>query len=178
MTAHNMEGEMQGNLPEIPDYLKEILSSGEIEDEISIDREGNWFHNREPFTNKKIIDFFNSSVNRTEQGTYVIAYDTYVYPIDVEDTAIFVTGVRIEGFGPFETISLNLSTGETEDLDHRTLYYRDNNALYCMVRNGSMPAKFRRSPSFHILERLEERDGNYFLSICGERILLEMRTTE
>ena len=35
-----------------------------------------------------------------------------------------------------------------------------------------MKAKFMRSPSFHILERLEETDDTYYLTLCGRKIVL------
>ena len=45
--------------PEIPDEIKKLLAQGEKIDEIRLDAEGNWFHNGQPFTNQRIIDFFN-----------------------------------------------------------------------------------------------------------------------
>lgn len=161
--------------PEIPDYIRELMEAGTLIDEIVIDEEGNWQHNGAPFTNKKIIDFFNRSINVTADGTYVLHYSDFTYPIIVIDAPVFITGVRFEGFGVFEKILINLSTGLTEELDIHSLYYKSNNALYCTVCDGRFPAKFKRSPSFHILERLEERDGNYYLHIAGETLQLMMR---
>ena len=119
--------------------------------------------------------FFNSSINITADGTYVLHYSNFVYPIIVEDVPVFITGVVFEGFGPFEKILINLSTGETEELDISTLYYKKDSSLYCRVLNKKFPAKFQRSPSFHVLERLDEIEGNYFLNICGSRILLQIK---
>ncbi len=161
--------------PEIPEYLRELMQSGEIADRIVLDREGRWFHNGVEFTNKKIIDFFNRSVNIAADGHYVLHYSRFTFPIEVEDTPVFVTGVRFEGFGPFEKVMMNLSIGETEELEPSTLFYKENNALYCSVRGGAFLAKFLRSPSFHLLERLEEADGHFFLNLCGQRIKLEQK---
>lgn len=162
---------MKTQYPEIPEYIKELIASGSVIDEIYIDREGVWFHNGEKFTNEKIINFFSRSVRVTADGEYVIQYGDYVYPVKVEDTPYFVTGVTYTGFGDFERIFLNLSSGETEELDCNTLYCKKNNALYCRIKNGTMPAKFKRSPSFNILERLEEgSDGKFYLRLCGRVI--------
>ena len=161
--------------PEIPDYIRELMEKGELVDEIILDSEGNWFHNGVEFTNKKIITFFNKSINKTSDGTIVLHYSNFTFPITVEDVPVFITGVRFEGFGPFEKIHINLSTGDTEILDIDTLYYNDNNALYCTVCDGKFHAKFKRSPSFHILERLEEQDNTYYLNIAGKRIRLEQK---
>jgi len=163
------ENLMEQNKLELPELLMEQLESGTLEDEILLNKDGNWFHNGQPFQNKKIIDLFNKSICITEDGTYVISYDKYIYPIIVEDAPVFITGVRFEGIAEFEKILLNLTTGNTEELDIDTLCYK-NNTLYCRVGRGEFPAKFKRSPAFHILDRLDESRGEYFLNICGKRI--------
>lgn len=162
--------------PEIPEYLKDLLESGQTIDDIFLDKEGNWFHNGEPFVNEKIKSFFSRSVDITADGQYVIHYSHYTYPIRVEDAPYFVTGVQFEGFGPFERVFLTLSSGTSEELDPSTLFCRKNNALYCKIRKGRLVAKFKRSPSFNILERLEETsDGRYYVRICGVNIDLDVK---
>ncbi|HDP80531.1 MAG TPA: DUF1285 domain-containing protein [Spirochaetes bacterium] len=169
---------MENDYPELPEYIQELIRSGEGIEEIRLDGEGNWFHNGEPFTNERIIDFFNRSVNLSRDGRFVLHYGEFVYPIVVEDTPVFVTGVVVEGFGPMEDIRLCLSTGDEEYLDTRTLYYRQESGLYCYVRNGRMPAKFKRSPSYQLLERLEESDDTFYLIIRGEKIVLTEKRTD
>ncbi len=164
---------MSEDFVEIPDYIKHLMESGEGVDEIKIDAEGNWFHNGEQFENQRIIDFFNASIRRTREGTYVIHYADFTYPITVEDTPLFVTGVRYVGFADFEKVYITLKSGVEEELDVDTLFVKPNNCLYCMVRNGTMPAKFMRSPSFQVLERLEESDDTFYLTIAGRRIVLK-----
>ncbi len=162
---------MDYSFPEIPDYLLDLIRKGQAIEEIRLDREGVWTHNGETFTNQRIIEFFNRSVNVTADGTYVLHYADYTYPIVVEDAPVFVTGVTIHGFGFFERIEMNLTLGETEFLDVDTLYYR-NSVLYCRVRDGMLKAKFKRSPMFHILERLDEIDGKFYVTLCGKKIEL------
>ncbi len=160
---------MTTDFPEIPEELLDLLHKGELSDEIRLDKDGNWFHNGQPFANKKIIDFFNQSINITADGMHVIHYDRYTYPIVVEDAPIFVTGVWFKGFGKWEKINLNLTNGTTELLDIQSLFYK-NSTLYCRVCKGRMIAKFRHSPFYHLLERLDEVDGAFYLSLCGEKI--------
>ena len=163
--------------PEIPEYLKDLLESGEAIDDIFLDKEGNWFHNDEPFLNEKIKKFFSRSVDITADGQYVLHYSDYTYPIRVEDAPYFITGVQFNGFGAFERVFLTFSSGESEELDPSTLFCKPNNALYCRIKRGRMTAKFYRSPSFHILERLEETpEGRYYIRICG--INIELKVTE
>ncbi len=168
-----MVNNIDDKFPEVPEYLKEMLDSGAKLEDIFLDKEGNWFHNGEPFLNEKIISFFSRSVNITEDGQYVLHYGSNTYPIRVEDAPYFVSGVEFDGFGSFERVFITLSSGENEELNPITIFYRKNNALYCRVKNGRMIAKFKRSPSFSILERLEETsDGKYFVKICGTNIEL------
>ena len=160
--------------PEVPQYLKDVLDAGGRIDDILLDREGNWFHNGEKFINERIISFFSRSVDITEDGQYVLHYSDNVYPIRVEDAPYFVTGVRFEGFGTFERIFITLSSGESEELDPTTLFCKANNALYCRIKKGRLTAKFKRSPSFNILERLDESpDGKYYVRLCGTNIELK-----
>ncbi|MBN2078134.1 MAG: DUF1285 domain-containing protein [Spirochaetes bacterium] len=155
--------------PELPEEIRLMLARGEAIDEIRLDKNGNWFHNGEPFTNRKIIDFFNRSIDVTREGIHVLHYGTHTYPIVVEDAPVFITGVTFRGFGEWETVTLNLSTGVSESLDPDTLEYR-NDTLYCRVREGRLSAKFKHSPFYHIMERLAEEHGAYFLTLCGKRI--------
>jgi hypothetical protein len=162
---------MDTDYPEIPEEILELFKKGELSDEIRLDKDGNWFHNGQPFTNKKIIEFFNRSINITADGTHVIHYDRYTYPIVVEDAPVFVTGVWFKGFGKWEKINLNLSTGAAELLDIHSIYYK-NTTLYCRVRGGTLVARFRNSPFYHLMERLDEVDGAFYLTLCGEKIQL------
>jgi len=155
---------MEDGYPEIPQYIIDLFESGEEMDEILLDANGCWFHNRVKFTNQLIIDFFNKSVDITKDGRYVISYSIFVYPITVEDAPVFITGVRILGAGNSEKVHLSLSTGEDEMLDPDSLYLK-NDCLYCYIRNGRMPAKFKWSPSFQILERIQENEDIYYLDI-------------
>ena len=163
---------MEEKYPEIPEYLKKLIESGKGLDEIKIDRDGQWFHNGEPFANKRIVDFFNRCIDVTKDGIYVIRYGSFVYPITVEDVPVFISGVRFKGLGVFEKVLITASSGKEEELDVKTLLYKENSGLYCYVKNGKLPAKFRRSPCFQILERLEESDDTYYLNICGKKIVL------
>ncbi len=163
---------MSEQIVEVTDYLRQILESENPEDVIILDKNGRWWHNGEPFKNRKIIDFFNQSICITTEGTFVLQYDRYIFPITVEDVPVFITGARFEGFAEFEKIFINLSTGKEEELDISTLVYK-NNTLYCNVGDGTFTAKFHRSPAFHVLDRLDESNGHYFLNICGKQIPLK-----
>jgi hypothetical protein len=162
---------MGKNYPEIPDYIKKMIQEGEELDEIRIDTEGNWFHNGSAFKNKKLISFFNKSIDITIDGLYVINYSGFVYPIIVEDAPLFITGFRFIKNEDEECILIALNSGEVEKLSVNTLHYK-NNALYCFVRDGEIPAKFKRSPCYELLQNIKDNDDIYYLELCGERIVL------
>ncbi len=162
---------MKDNYPEIPDFIKKLMDSEHGIDELKIDAEGNWFHNGEPFTNEKVTGFFNKSIDITKDGTYVIHYNKFVYPIVVEDAPVFITGVKIKGKDSKEKIHITLTTDEVEILNIKSLHYK-NSSLYCYVKKGKLLAKFKRSPSFELLYRLEETDDIYFINICGQKLVL------
>lgn len=161
----------QTKYPVIPDYIRKQMESGE-EDKIKLDAEGKWFHNGRPFLNKKIIDFFNRSIDITEDGIYVVSYSDYVHPIIVEDVPVFINGIMfIDKDTEKETVQIALSSGETEILDVSTLYLKDN-ALYCRVSSGKFPAKFKRSPNYEMLSCAEEDDEGFFITLCGKKLRL------
>lgn len=162
---------MNEEYPEIPEFLEELIRSGEQIDEIRIDAEGRWFHNGEPFKNERIAGFFNRSIDITKDGQYVIHYGEFVYPIVVEDAPLFVIGVKIEGKDKNERVMISLTSGDVETLDVKTLHYK-NECLYCYVKKGRLLAKFKRTPSFELLYRLEETDDTYHIHIGGEKIVL------
>jgi hypothetical protein len=163
---------MDDEYPELPEELKEPFEKKELTDDIRLDKNGVWHHNGQPFKNQKIIDFFNRSINITRDGTYVIHYGSYTYPVTVDDAPVFITGVVFSGFLQYEKIKLNLTNGKAELLDIYTLYYK-NKALYCRVENGRLIAKFKSSPSYHILERIDEVGGKYYLNLCGQTIPIQ-----
>ena len=162
---------MGKSFPEIPDYIKKIMEDGGKVEEIRLDSEGRWFHNGALFKNKKIISFFNKSIDITKDGTYVLSYSGYVYPIIVEDAPLFVTGFRLVKNNDEECILIALNSGETEKLDLDTLHYK-NNALYCFVKNGTIPAKFKRSPCYELLQNITDNDDVFYIELCGKRIVL------
>jgi hypothetical protein len=157
--------------PEIPDYLKRMMQDGEELDEIRIDSEGHWFHNGISFKNKKIISFFNKSIDITRDGVYVLNYSGFVYPLIVEDAPLFITGFRLIKNDDEESVLIALNSGEVETLDLNTLHFK-NNALYCFVKNGEILAKFKRSPSYELLQDVKDNDDIYYLELCGRRIVL------
>ncbi len=166
---------MEKKYPEIPEYIKKMMQSGEDLDEIRIDAEGGWLCNNIPFKNKNIISFFNKSIDITKDGIFVLNYSNFVYPIIVEDAPLFVTGIRYYKSEIEEDLFIALTSGEVEKLDLETLHYK-NNALYCFVREGNIPAKFRRSPSYEILQHIKDNDDIYYLDICGRKIVLAEKT--
>ena len=115
--------------PEIPEYIREMMKTGEIADRIVLDREGNWHHNGEPFTNKKIIDFFNKSVNISIDGHYVLHYSVTPIPSRSRtwrcSSPACASRIRV-----LRRVIMNLTTGQTDELDPDTLYQAEQCLLF------------------------------------------------
>ena len=163
---------MSGAHQDLPEDLSALFEAGPSGDELILDRNGSWRRGGVTLRDEKTIEFLNRSLTSGGAGTWIIRYGAHTRPAIVEDAPVFVTGVNFSGIFRDEKITLELSTGKTELLDINTLSYK-NNALYCLIENGSVRAKFMTSPSYRILGRIDEVDGRFYLNLCGQKILIE-----
>jgi hypothetical protein len=116
-----------------------------------LDGQGYWRNSDGRFKNKKIVDYFHSSIDRDEGGYFVRqdkgdVMEKVYFPYD--DTALFVVDIT---FGP--DIVLTLNTGKKCPLDPAQLFIRDDN-LY--VQTPDERIKFSERALVKISERLEE----------------------
>ena len=145
----------------LPDVVKRFLRAGATLETIRLDANGKWTHEGLDFENPRIIDLFNRSVNRTAGGTWVLEIGRYTYPIEVEDTAIFVESIDLT-----PPVTVRLSNGVTERLDLTTLHYRAPDRLTC-VTGEHFVARFKRRPYHDLLALLDERDGDLVVVVNG-----------
>ncbi len=165
---------MSADHPDLPEEIAALFENGAPGEDIILDRNGAWRRGGDPLRDERIIDFLNRSVAAVVDGSWCIRYGHRTRAVKVEDTPVFVTGVRFNGIFLYEKITLELSSGKSELLDIYTLSY-ENNSLYCKVENGALRAKFMRHPSYQILGRIDEVDGLFYLNLCGEKILIERK---
>lgn len=127
---------------------------------ISISADGIWFHDGVEITHEKTISLFKRSVH-FENGKYFLSGEKVPVPIEVEDVAFFVTGVARRQNGYW----ISISDGSEEKLDCTTLDQNESNALYCLIRNRSVPARFERKAYHDLMKDLTMRDGYYGLMV-------------
>jgi len=135
-----------------------------------MDRFGFWYNDGGRFEHKKIIDYFNISIRRDEQGYFVeqITEDVRekVY-FDYEDTPLFVIDVHIA-----EHIRLLLNTRKTLRLSPGNLYVQQDN-LYMTV--GDERIKFTDRAMLKLATCMDHDGESYYFLVDGKRYQLPER---
>jgi len=136
--------------------------------EITIDKDGTWYHKGVQIIRKDIIKFFYEHMDLDEHGRYIISWKGEKCIVDVLDTAFFVQRVdQINGH-----FLLYISDETQEKLAPETLYIGKDNVLYCRIKSGKFPARFIRSAYYQIAEYIREENGRYFLTVNNKRYFL------
>ena len=138
---------------------------------ISIDREGEWFHENRPIIHRDILQLFFEHLHRDHWGRYLITWKGQVCEVDVEDAPLVVkrTELRTADNGRQE-VAITLSDRRTETLDLSSLRTGENHVLYCSVRQGTLDARFSRPAYYQFAELLEwdEGAGIFRIRLNGE----------
>ena len=129
-----------------------------IENEIKIDKEGNWFYNGAQIINKNVLLLFCSSLENNTSGGYLLQVDKETSPVIVENTPFVVVDV-VKNEGVLK-IQLNDETVETFDMGS---FFIDRNSVpYCRVKKGQFPARFLRKAYYRIAEYFEQDENEKF----------------
>jgi hypothetical protein len=140
---------------------------------ILINKEGQWFYQGLEMIRRDIVLLFYQHLHRDGQGQYSIRLGEEEYYIEVEDTALVVSRVDLQSHGEGGAgfrVWLNDDSQETLDLD--TLFVGKRNVLYCRVKEGEFPARFQRQAYYQLMNHVEEGNGEYFISLNGEKHLI------
>jgi len=129
-----------------------------IENEIKIDKEGNWFYNGAQIINKNVLLLFCGSLENDVSGGYLLRVDKETSPVIVENTPFVVVDVVKDG--GFIKIQLNDETIET--LDPESFFIDRNSVPYCRVKKGQFPARFLRKAYYRIAEYFEQDENEKF----------------
>ncbi|MFO7557514.1 MAG: MFS transporter permease [Desulfobacterales bacterium] len=125
-----------------------------------MDANGRWCNEFGKFEKKKIIDYFNRSINRDEDGYFVCQEKEGVIEkvyFRYADTALFVFDIR---FG--DSIELVLNTGKNIEVDPERLWIENDN-LYTV--DGNDRIKFSDRALMKISKILEEREEGLLIRI-------------
>jgi hypothetical protein len=141
--------------------------------DIRLREDGKWFHQGEPFTNRKIIDFFHRAIRKDGEGKYYLhnVYDgqeEHVY-FEVEDTAYFVETLEFDQKARGFKVTLN--TGDDGFVDIRGFQSDERGVMYCRVLDGDR-ARLSEN-ALHQLADLSGMDqGGVFIELTGEKIYI------
>lgn len=127
--------------------------------------DGRWYADDEPITNPRIAALFTKHLRRQADGRYVIRMGDEQAPVEVDDTAIVVIGLRQTDDGRF-FVELNDET--SEPLDPTGLEVGAGNVLYCRVKGGSEKARFLRPAYYQLAPHITEHSGGFLLRTGNE----------
>jgi len=140
--------------------------------QIRIDKDGVWYYGDEEIFRKEILFFFYENLKQDPTGRYLIELNDERCYIEVEDTPYFVKSVyrKLSESDNREIIYINISDGTIEQLAPDTLSVGKDNVLYCIIRKGSMKARFSRAAYYQIANHIEHdvKNDTYFISLNGQ----------
>lgn len=136
---------------------------------IRLDSEGNWFQGEYPILHERTCQFFHKHIAMDEEGRYYLTGEDKPVYIDVEDAPYWV--IKIE-----RTIAghlITLTDESIELLDLNSLWTGKGNALYCLIKGGTQPAKFSRGTYYEIMKELEQSGEKFFLIFKGKKYTIQ-----
>lgn len=127
-----------------------------------MDGKGVWHNEHGPFEHPKIIQYFNRSIQRDDQGYFLCqemehAFEKVYFPF--EETALFVADISARN-----PEALLLNTGEKMVLDPSSLFIRED-SLY--IRMPDHLIKFTPRAMLKLSKHLSEADGELVLTLAS-----------
>lgn len=138
-------------------------------EKITLSRDGVWLSDGQEITHEGTRELFFRNLHKDGKH-YVIQVGRETMPVEIKDTAFFVTRIEGDPTGGYEVV---LSDGMKVGLDPGTLRYKPGR-LTCrvMTRIGEEEAKFLRAPYFDLLQHLQEDERSYFIDFAHSKITL------
>src|SRR3990167_1697645 len=127
-------------------------------DMIKLDPEGNWYQGKYPILHERTIQFLYKNIAVDDEGRYFLTGEDRPIYIHVEDVPYWI--VKLE-----RTIAgylITLTDESVELLNPSSLWTCKKNAFYCLVKGGTVPAKFFRVPYYEITKDLQQKGGKFF----------------
>ncbi len=133
------------------------------ESTIVLDKQGRFFHDGEPITRASMAEAFSQWIRRhPDDGRFILSNDYDWTYLTIEDAPFFVRSLRIEPTG----IILRLSDGSEEPLQKAGLRSGEDDALYCLVKDGQFEARFTPAAQTMLAPALEEdADGRVLIRL-------------
>ena len=117
---------------------------------------------------------FAQRIHREDDGRYYVRAGQECALVEVEDTPYMVLSVTVnmtDNEVP-ESYLLLLNDKTEESLDPSSLFIRQDNVMYCKVKNGCETARFLRPAYYQICEQVRdgENENDYWIPWKGRRI--------
>ena len=139
------------------------------ETKIRRDARGHWWNGEEEITHVLLVRAFDSWIERADDGRYCLKNDINWAYVTIEGAPIDVRACKLDREGErVVACTLVLSDGRQEPLALRTLREDSDGALYCTVRNGTMPARFDAHAAMQLSDAIGETPDGISVAIAGE----------
>lgn len=156
---------LQGNLTmEEKPYIDKCM--------ISIDKNGDWFHENKPIIHEPFKLLFVKNLHRDKWGRYLIHWRGQTCEVDVEDVPFVIQRVEPSHNGDkIQSVSIILNDHSSETLDLSSLSVGKENVLYCAVKGGVFEARFSRPAYYQFADLLDynEEVNEYYLVVNGKK---------
>lgn len=154
----------------IPEMVRKFLSQGAPLEDIRLDAYGRWFHEGEPFINKKLAQLFHRSLQRTDQGTWFLHIAPYTYPVTVELGDRFIDRLQDLSLTPHAHF-----VGEDREvwtkISLQELYTDGGEILAC--KHDGLPVRFVKQAYRDLTEHLAFEGEGFALELPSQRVILK-----
>jgi uncharacterized protein len=145
---------------------------------IFVGKDGQWYHEGAEIIHRPIFLWLIQNMEKDEQGNFIVHLNNQKCILEVEDTPLVVQRVDLvpeEGTGE-EIMTLTLNDERQETLDPESLWMNRESVLYCLVKNGRIPARFLRPAYYQIANFIDEDDvGEFFLTLNRKKYRLPIQ---
>jgi hypothetical protein len=138
---------------------------------IFVSKEGKWFHEGAEIIHRPIFLWLIQNLEKDDQGQFIVHLNNQRCVLEVEDTPLVVQ--RVDWSSEEATgrgrLLLTLNDEGQEALDPESLWLSRENVLYCLVKNGRIPARFLRAAYYQIANFIDEDDKGTFSLLLNEK---------
>jgi hypothetical protein len=148
--------------------MKEIIINKE-DAVFWMDANGRWHNQHGEFEHKRVIDYFNRSIDHDADGYFVSQQrgeliEKVYFPY--EETALFVVEITSD-----TDIWLRLNTGKKIALDPKSLMIKND---FLFIQNGNQLIKFNDRSMLKLSNHFEEKDGQFQIRLNGQNYPIRM----
>ena len=145
----------------------------EINSEIFINAQGEWWYEGNRIVHPEVLNLFKSSLTfDAERDEFFIDYKGKQAPVKIAKTPYFIRDAVVEkgSSGELVNVVLEVDDGSRENLDPETLVLDEDGVLQVKIKAGRFAARCLAAAHFRIAELLEDdASGNFFIVINGAK---------